>query len=37
MSYVYKKNVKYDKSQKINLLFFVEKPVSKPVKSQRIL
>ena len=31
-SYVYKKNVKYDKNQ-ILIYFFCEKPVSKPVKS----
>ena len=31
MSYVYRKNVKYDKNQ--TLIFFFEKPVSKPVKS----
>ena len=32
ISCIYKKNVKYDKNQ-INLLFFCEKPVSKPVRS----
>ena len=32
ISRIYKKNVKYDKNQ-INLLFFCEKPVSKPVRS----
>ena len=32
MLYVYKKNAKYDKNQKI-IYFFFEKPVSKPVKS----
>ena len=32
MSYVYKKNVKYDKNRKF-IYFFCEKPVWKPVKS----
>ena len=32
----YKKNVKYDKNQKL-IHFFCEKPVSKPVNSQRTL
>ena len=32
MSYVYKKNVKYDKNQKL-IYFSCEKPVSNPVKS----
>ena len=32
ISCIYKKNVNYDKNQ-INLLFFCEKPVSKPVRS----
>ena len=32
MSYVYKKNVKNDKNQKL-IYFFCEKPVLKPVKS----
>ena len=32
MSYVYKKNGKYDRNQKLNY-FFCEKPVSKPVKA----
>ena len=32
MSYVYKKNVNYDKDQKFNH-FFCEKPVWKPVMS----
>ena len=36
MSYVYNKNVKYDKNQKL-IYFFCEKPVPKPVKSQRDL
>ena len=31
-SHFYKKNVKYDKNQKI-IYFFCDKPVSKPVKS----
>ena len=31
MSYVYKKNVKYDKDKKI--AFFCQKPVSKPLES----
>ena len=35
ISWIYKKNVKYDKNQ-INF-FFCEKPVSKPVRSQQIL
>ena len=33
MSYVYKKNVKYDKNRKVIYFFFVWKPVSKPVKA----
>ena len=32
ISCIYKKNVKYDKNQ-INLFFFCEKPVSKPVRT----
>ena len=32
MSYVYKKNVKFEKNQKL-IYFFCEKPVWKPVKS----
>ena len=32
ISCIYKKNVKYDKNQ-INLIFFCEKAVSKPVRS----
>ena len=36
MSYVYKKNVTYDKNQKLYKIF-CEKPVSKPVNSKRIV
>ena len=32
ISCIYKKNAKYDKNQ-INLIFFCEKAVSKPVRS----